>query len=158
MKKRIAWMMTILGIVGGALLGGALRKRDAQGQNEKIEKFKEYYNLLNQWLMIKQQGKNLEDYFRNHAYYKIAIYGMGELGNRLYDELKNTQVRVVYAIDQSANQICVDLPICMKDDLDKPEVDAIIVSAVFAFDEIRESLAENYDVPIISLDDVIYEI
>ena len=32
----------------------------------------------------------------------IAIYGMGYLGECLYEELENTDIQVLYGIDQSA--------------------------------------------------------
>ena len=44
----------------------------------------------------------------------------------------------------------------MEDDL-KP-VDAIVVTAITFFDEIKEKLSEKIDCPIISLEDILYEV
>jgi hypothetical protein len=37
-------------------------------------------------------------------------------------------------------------------------VDAIVVTAITFFDEIEEKLSEKIDCPIISLDDILYEV
>ena len=123
----------------------------------KIEKFKGYYNMLNQWLMLKQEGKSLEKYFEDNGYKNIAIYGMGEIGNRLYNELKDSKkVKIKYVIDKNAD-ICSETRIFNIDD-NFPDVDAVIITATFAFDEIKEELGKRLYVPVISIDDVIYSV
>lgn len=155
--------------VGKFILGGAIGSMIAEGvvlylknktvkdKSQKVDKFKGYYNMLNQWLSLKNEGKSLEKYFIDNGYRTIAIYGMGEMGNRLYEELKNSGITVKYAIDKEADNTYSELEVVdMNDDLE--EVDAIIISAVFAFDEIREELSAKVDYPVISLEDVVYEI
>ena len=82
---------------------------------------------------------------------------MGEVGNRLYSELKDSSIKVEYAVDKNAGFINDDLEIRDIDD-DLQNVDAIIVTATFAFDEIIEDLEDKVSFPIISLEDVIYDI
>ena len=113
--------------------------------------------MLNQWLLLKQEGKSLEKYFAENGYKTIAIYGMGEMGNRLYDELKNSSVvEIKYAIDKNAAGTYSELEVFDPDD-EMTEVDAVIVTAIFAFDEIEDELSEKIQCPIISLEDVVYE-
>ena len=75
------------------------------------DKFKNYYHMLNQWLMLRQKGILLEKYFIDRDFRKIAIYGMGEIGSRLYDELKESCIAIQYAVDQNAEAISADLKI-----------------------------------------------
>jgi len=153
--KTIVAVLT--GLAGGAIVTTKLKNNIICAKDEKIDKFKLYYNLLNQWLMIKQEGKNLEQFFLDKNYHSIAIYGMGEMGNRLYEELKGTSIEVKYAIDKNAGKTYSELEVVeLEDDLKK--VDVIVVSAVFAFDEIEVELSEKMDCPIISLEDVVYEL
>lgn len=155
MKKGIAG---ILGMIVGAAAVGHLSGRKVQEKTQKVDKFRGYYNMLNQWLSLKQQGKSLEQYFVDNGYQSVAIYGMGEMGNRLYDELKGTdKVTIKYAIDKNAGDAYSELQVLELED-DLPEVDVVIVTAIFAFDEILESLSERIDAPIVSLEDVVYEI
>lgn len=112
---------------------------------------------MNQWVKVKQEGKNLADYFVSNGYHRIAVYGMSYAGETLLDELKDTSITVEYGIDKNADSIYADVDIfSMDDDLD--EVDAIVVTAITFFDEIKEKLSDKVECPIISLEDVLYEV
>ena len=157
-KGGVAVVSTLLGAVAGAVGSGYLAGKKVNQKTAKVDKFKSYYNMLNQWLSLKQEGKSLEKYFVDNGYKIIAIYGMGEMGNRLYDELKDSkEVTIKYAVDQNAASAFSELEVRDTED-ELEEVDAIIVTAIFAFDEIEKQLSESASFPIISLEDVVYEI
>lgn len=150
-----------LGVVVGAVIGGGVTSKvcheNINEKNLKVDKFKGYYNMLNQWLVLKQKGQSLEKYFVDHNYKVIAIYGMGEMGNRLYDELKNTSIEIKYAVDKEAANTYSELEVLDKD-VDFENVDAMVVTATFAFSEIEEELQKKVEFPIVSLEDVVYEV
>ena len=113
--------------------------------------------MMNQWVKVKQEGKSLAVYFETNGFKKIAIYGMSYAGETLVDELKNTGITVAYGIDKRADSLYADLEIVtMEDDLG--DVDAIVVTAITFFDEIEEQLLEKIDCPILSLEDILYEV
>lgn len=157
MKKRTAILTTLLGGMAGAAVTGKIAAKEVQNKGEKIIKFKGYYNMLNQWLALKQEGKSLAEYFVTNGYKEIAIYGMGEMGNRLYDELKDTEIQVKYAIDKNAASTYSELDVKEIDD-ELTEVDVVVVTATFAFDEIKEKFSGKVDMPIVSLEDVVYSV
>ncbi len=160
MKKVFKFVITLL---SGAALGFTLCKRffkaaPKDDANDKVEKFKGYYNLLNQWLTLKQEGKTLEQYFMDNQYKTVAIYGMGELGKRLYDDLSGSAaVQIKYALDKNAGEIYKDIDVKAIDE-ELEEVDAIIVTATFAFNEIASNLSESFRCPIVSLEDIVFEV
>lgn len=156
-KGTIAVLSTLIGAAAGAAGSGYFGNKQIEQKTEKVDKFKGYYNMLNQWLILKQEGKNLSEYFQSNQHKTIAIYGMGEMGNRLYDELKNTDVSVKYAVDKNASGTYSELNVIDPED-EFENVDVIVVTATFAFDEIVEELREKVDFPIVSLEDVIYEV
>jgi hypothetical protein len=157
MKKGvIAVLSMMIGAAAGSAGIGYFKGQQVKQKAEKVDKFKGYYNMLNQWLMLKQEGKSLDQYFVKNGYKSIAIYGMGEIGSRLYDELKNTDITIAYAIDKNAANTYSDLEVLELDD-NLEEVDAVIVTAFFAFSEIEEELSSKLDCPIISIEDVVYE-
>ncbi|MCM1499966.1 MAG: hypothetical protein NC124_16000 [Clostridium sp.] len=158
MKKGLLATVSLLaGTAVGATAMGKVKNSAVEEKTEKIDKFKGYYNMLNQWLVLKQEGKSLEQYFVDNQYKTVAIYGMGEMGNRLYDELKGSnKVKIKYAVDKNANSTYAELEVLESVD-DLPEVDIIIVTAIFAFDEIEEELSQKSSCPVVSLDDVVYE-
>ncbi len=158
MKKGILGILaTVTGAVAGAAAMNYYKSKKVTEKAEKVDKFKGYYNLLNQWLVIKHEGKSLDNYFLMQGYKSIAIYGMGELGNRLYEELRNTEVTVKYAIDKKAESTYSELNVVsLEDELET--VDAVVVTATFAFDEICEELENVLDCPIVSLETVVYDL
>lgn len=159
MKKGLGTVLTtIIGAAVGAIAMNISQTKKIEKKQEKVDKFKNYYTMLNQWLMLKQEGKSLEKYFIDNGYKTIAIYGMGEMGNRLYDELKDSKlVEVKYAIDQNAATTYSELEVVEKDD-NLAEADVMVVTATFAYEEIEKEMSEKVDFPIISLEDVVYEI
>ena len=158
MKKGIFFALGLsIGAVGAAVITGNLSKKKIDEKDRKVDKFKQYYNVLIQWLELKQKGKKLDDFFVKNSIKTVAIYGMGEMGTRLYEELKNGNVEVKYAIDKNADSTYSELKVIETEDI-RDDVDAIVVSAIFAFDEIREELEKKVNCQILSLDDIVYSI
>lgn len=158
MKKGV---VSILSTLAGAVVGigvvGKLSGEKLNKEKNKSNKHLALYLMMNQWVRVKQEGKNLSSYFEKNGYKRIAIYGMHYVGETLLDELKGTSVQVVYAIDKDADGIYTDIDVVtVEDALD--EVDAIVVTAITFFDEIEEVLREKVSSPIISLEDILYEI
>lgn len=85
---------------------------------------------------------------------------MGEIGNRLYEELKNSsEIEVKYGIDNNASETYSELEVLSLEeytDLASDDIDVIVVTATFAFDDIKKSLSELLDCNIISIEDVVY--
>lgn len=67
------------------------------------KRFEMGFYIFNQWLYLRQKGKQLYLFFEDNQIENIAIYGMGALGERLYDELKDSSISVRYAIDRIAD-------------------------------------------------------
>ena len=116
------------------------------------EKHLALFLMMNQWVAVKQEGKNLADYFEKQGYKSIAVYGMSYAGERLLEELKGSDIQVQYGIDKNADNIYMDVNIVTMEDELKP-VDAIVVTPIFFFDDIEEELSQKIDCPIISLED-----
>ena len=55
-------------------------KKMSGGETEELRKLAEKHLGImiayDQWLALKQDGKNLADYFEQNDYHKIAVYGM----------------------------------------------------------------------------------
>jgi len=152
----IALLSGVLGIVlVTKAIHGYIRKTNKL--TGLVVKNEQLMLLMAQWMENKRKNKRIESFFEKNGFETIAIYGMSYLGECLYEELKGSEsVRVDYAIDKNPVNT-TDLRICNPDgDLD--EVDAIVVTAVYYFDEIADVLWEKVDCPIVSLEDVIRSI
>ncbi len=158
MKKKILMLgETVLAAAAGFMAAFLFKKKMPDKSADKANKFKTYYNTLNRWLELKQKGVSLDKWFQKNGYKNAAVYGMGELGNRLYEELKDTEIRVEYAIDKNAYGVSLDIPVYQKED-ELPDVDVIVISAVFAFSEISGELEKKCTCPIVSLEDIVFEL
>jgi len=158
MKKKIILFGEIMAAAAAGFMAAFLFKKKMPDKSaDKASKFKTYYNTLNRWLELKQNGVSLDKWFQKNGYKNAAVYGMGELGNRLYEELKDTEIKVEYAIDKNAYGVSLDIPIYQKED-ELPDVDVIVVSAVFAFSEISGELEKKCTCPIVSLEDIVFEL
>lgn len=154
-------MVAVLSTITGAAIGATAVFRTG---NDKMKKEKELdrkndaiLKLFSKWLSAKQKGKSLVQYFEENQYKTIAVYGLHYLGECLVEELKGSSVEVKYAIDRNADKIETDVKMYRPDE-DLPEVDVVVVTPFYYFDEIDEMLFEKMDCPIVSIEDVIYEI
>lgn len=162
MEKSIGKVIsTLTGITAGAVVGGiAARTVSSKKIKELLDghaKVHELYMAFDQWLRIRQEGKTLVEYFERNDYKTVAIYGMKELGERLYDELQDSGITVRYVIDKNADAIYADVDVITPDD-ELEQVDVIVVTALYYFDEIEEMLSEKVDYPVVSLEDILYEV
>lgn len=162
MKKGTTTVIsTLFGAAVGAIAGGTAVKtsssKEIEKKNETLAKFHVFYSAFDRWLQIYQEGGTLAEYFKKNNYKTVAIYGMKELGERLLDELKDSGITVCYAIDKNADQLYADVVILTPEDELEP-VDVIVVTAIYYFDEIKDMLSEKVDYPIVSLEDILYEL
>lgn len=162
MKKGIISIIsTLIGAAAGGAAGALATSKvmgEAVAKEQKMSnKHLALFLMMNQWVLVKQEGKNLASYFEKNNYRKIAVYGMSYAGERLLNELKGSGIEVAYGIDQNADGIYSEIEIVTKEDTLEP-VDAIVVTPVFFFQEIEKDLAEKVDCPILSLEDILYEV
>lgn len=158
MKKILT---SLLSFLSGVIIGVGVIGRAATGETEKAKSMSDkhlgLFLMMNQWVKVKQEGKNLAAYFEKNHYRKIAVYGMSYAGETLIDELKDTGITVAYGIDKNAGSIYADVDIVSVED-SLADVDAVVVTAITFFDEIEERLSAKIDCPILSLEDILYEV
>ncbi len=161
MKKTAAGVLSVLSAVGGAAAGGAVIGKQLSSRLTDTQKMSDkhlaLFTMMNQWVKVKQEGKNLSSYFEKNGYKEIAVYGMSFAGETLLGEFKASDVKVKYGIDRNADRIFADVEVVTPDSY-LEEVDAIVVTSITFFDEIERMLSEKMDCPIISLEDVLYEV
>ena len=156
--KNVKFSKMVISFLSGSIVAaigiGKYAQKNIGESYKKINKFKNYYNVLIQWLAKKQKNQSIEKYFIDNGYKTIAIYGMGELGNRLYEELKETEIIMKYGIDKNSGFGEIEI-LDIDDEL--PEVDVVVVTAVFDFDKIESNLKDKVNCPVISLEDIVYD-
>ena len=149
MKKSILMGVSALSgaVIGASASSLKLNGIIAEKQNEK-EKFRIMYQLMEKWMRIKQKGQSIETYFNT--------YGYRDIGKLLIIELKDSSVNVVYGIDRNANATDAIKIVSPNEDLEN--VDVIVVTAIAYFGEVDQLLSEKVQCPVISFEDIIYEL
>lgn len=130
------------------------KKKELQKISESEKKMIQYYRFLNRWLVLKQKGNSIIDFFLENNYKSIAIYGYAEFGQRLHDELRESEIEVKYIIDKNIDQVWADIDIYGLDET-FPSVDVIVVTAFFSYEEIEDELLDRVTCPIVSIEDVV---
>lgn len=54
----------------------------------QIEEYEQYLNMMNQWLILTQEGKRLNRFIAGQGWHKIAVYGMSIYGRHAIRDLK----------------------------------------------------------------------
>lgn len=122
--------------------------------NEEKDKFYWMFRFMDDWMNKKIRGLNVEDYLLKRNYSNIAIYGMSYIGQTLINELENSKISIKYGIDRDAEVYWDTFPIKRPNQI-TDDVDAIIVTTVMCFDEIRHTIRERVKCPVISLEEIV---
>ncbi len=158
MKKGVISVLSALtGTAFGAGAVGKVTGKSIDKAKSMSDKHLALFLMMNQWVKVKQEGKNLSEYFEKNGYKNIAIYGMSYAGETLINELKDTGITVAYGIDRNADSIYADVDIVSIDDALEP-TDAVVVTAITFFDEIEKALSGKVNCPILSLEDILFEV
>lgn len=123
-------------------------------KSRSLVRLREYFNLFERWMILRDYNLQLSWFFCEHGYEKIAIYGMGIMAQHLMMELKNTEVQIVCGIDRSARNMEDVIPILSLEDK-FPLVDVIVVTVTYEYDSIKGMLSSCTDFPIVSLKQII---
>lgn len=156
-KGIIAVLSAVVGAGSGAAAVEMKRVKDVKEKKALSDKHLKMFKMMDHWVGVKQEGKNLAEYFTANGYRKIIIYGMHYVGERLIEELKGTDIEIVCGIDKNAQSLFMDINMITKEET-IPEADVIVVTAISFFDEIEEELRNRVSCPIISMEDVVYEL
>lgn len=133
-----------------AAVGGEERVRRKLGK--EVRKFKNYFHLMNQWLSYLEKGSVAADFFAERGYYTIAVYGYGAVGKHLVAQLKGSPVHISYLIDRTAK--CDSAIPVVRPDEEFPSADAIVVTPVAEYREIRNHVRKKYAGSIISINEI----
>lgn len=149
-------LFTLIGVAIGAYTVGKSLAENLKKEKKVSNKYLALFLMMNQWIRLKQEMKYLISYFEEKHYNTIAVYGMGCVGMRLLQELKGSNIMVKYGIDKNATQINAEIDVISPEDV-LEDVDVVIVTAISFISEIEEGLSQRLSCPILSLEDILYQ-
>ncbi len=113
-------------------------KQQYEATLKEVNRYKKKYELMYQWMKLKQNGIELIEFFQDRKLESIAIYGMGDLGELLYKELEDNRI-IKFGIDRQLKQN--KIPIYSLENV-KEKIDAIVITPVLITDEIEDQIYE----------------
>lgn len=137
----------------GNLPAGARKKEKDTG----VLRQERNLRMFDIWLTLWERGTCLVDWLIAQEIYSVAVYGAGYLGRHLIAELRDSPVNMAYIIDRSVVKMNVECHIYRLGDK-LPDVDAIIVTPVGQYDNIRRSLSDYTKCRTISLEHILTEL
>lgn len=156
MKKTVKIIGALAGVGGLLYFVAGWQQKCIDRWKEQAEKNRAMFVLMDRWANIRQNGRCLEEYFLKNEYYRIAVYGLGVMGQRLIKEFDNSKIEIAYGIDKNEDMAYTNLEVVtMEDEL--KQVDAVVVTVVKEFDAIRERLMEKTECQVIALEDILGE-
>ena len=97
--------------------------------------------------------KNKGNFLQTITFQNIAIYGMKELGERLWDEIKKSDITVKYVIERNPSVLGDFVILSPEDEL--PPVDLIVITADYYYSEISDMLGKKVDYTMLSISSLI---
>lgn len=155
----ITLFISLIMFVIGICFTIGFMKKDIERYYILSEVKAEINDVLYAWLQNKIEGRKYENYFKKHDYNSIAVYGFGDLGTKFVDDLvaEGLGNTIACIIDKDAADIEDDFKIVTPDErID--DVDAIVVTPIQFYTEIKRDLSHKVDCDIVSLEELIYEI
>lgn len=136
-----------------------LRKGIVRGikkkENERMEL--QYLNMMNQWLILKQNHMSFERFFLDRQIHTIGIYGMGIYGRHLVRELKESKrCKVIIGLDRKQLSPYLGVEVIHPDQ--KFEIPDAIVDTVICDKKHKNELKMKYGVKIFDLEELIFDI
>ena len=155
MKK---WMIVAASFCFGGMVGVfCMRKhfeKKIQCERMKNGTTVNQLSLMKEWVLKQKENHSVEAYLSERGYHRVAIYGLGEVGKVLLHRLQQNDIIVRYGIDQNGDSVCSDIEVYRPDD-DLKKVDAVIVTPISAYEDIKKVLEEKLPCPIISFREIL---
>lgn len=137
----------------GFIFGGKMLVGMINDYKKRMERNLSNMMLFNDWLETLYSGGSIEQYFHNNGYKRIMIYGNGHIGRRLFQALADSDIEVAAVMDKSASGD--EDGMVIGPDSKIPDVDCIVITPVYFYDDISAMLQEKTNVPVVSMQKVI---
>lgn len=121
-------------------------------------RYKKYYSLCNEWINILNTRGSLVQYFEKRQYKKIYIYSDGELTHRLIEDIGEKLYNLDGIVVKDKINCSEKYMYYTQDEIDKGKDNLIIITPIYAFEEIKNDLSEFFKGKIISIEDIINEL
>ncbi len=112
------------------------------------------YNLIFNWIDRLLSGKSIKGYLIKREIKRVSIYGAGQLGALLIRDLENSEISIIDLIDSVEGKF-IGKRSAIKIEEMSSEIDAVIVTVIEGYEDIRKDIKQNLNVEVISLKEIV---
>ena len=109
---------------------------------KEAEKDRYYLHILDHWMLQRENGFSVAGWMKKENYRRIAVYGYGILGRHFCKELYDSGIKVEYIIDQRKESLCAEYEVFLPSE-SLPEVEAVVVTAVYEYSSVYKKLKDR---------------
>ena len=160
MKKRMAVLTAVLGAVSGGVLVKKVWLEKYRRQKAELEAAGRERDLFYTWLLLAQNGVELEEYFSAHGYKTAAILGMNREGRRLFDALHGCDdVSAAYGVEiENLSAVHEHMEVYRLGDDPLPPADCMVICDLERTPEKLEAAKGEFPGDIVTLTEVLAEL
>ena len=141
----------VIGCIIGSVCGKRLFLRMVISKNKAMIKNIFLYNVCGSLLLLREKNVDLSSFFAENGLKRIAVYGMGRIGQSFIELLKDTDYAVSYGIDRNKPKGIV--PVYGLDE-NLPEADIVVVT-IWEIKDVKETLIVNEGCRIVGIKDIL---
>lgn len=151
MKKGLVVALTGICSFGiGFFLGGKMLVGMINEYKSGMKRNSANMMVFNNWIEFIYNGGHIDEYLNDNNYSRVMIYGNGYIGKRLKQALEKTSIEVIAVMDKKDSNSQGGIILGINDEI--PNVDCIIITPIFYYDEIYDMLQKKTKVPVFSIE------
>lgn len=159
-KKMLAWgnaiSTVLLAYVACKYL---ITKQELEREKAGVKRMGGLLALANRIIRANSQGKTISKTIEERGITSVAIYGMGEIGERIMEDiLLNSSVRLLYGIDIKAAELYMAVPVYTLQQaagIEKP--DLIILTVSGSNNSLRKEIQEKMSCEVMTIGELLCE-
>lgn len=136
-----------------------MTKQELEREKAGIKRMSGLLALANQIIRANSQGKTISKIIEERETTSVAIYGMGEIGERIMEDiLLNSPVRLLYGIDIKAAELYMAVPVYTLQqaaEMEKP--DLIILTVSGNNDSLKKEIQEKMSCEVMTIGELLCE-
>lgn len=136
-----------------------ITKKELEREKAGVKKMGGVLALANQIIRANSQGKTISGNIEELGIRTVAIYGMGEIGERMMEDiLLNSSVKLLYGIDVKASELYMAVPVYTLDQaavMEKP--DLILLTVGGGSDSLRKEIREKMSCEVMTIGELLCE-
>ncbi len=128
-------------------------QRGLETRLKELDRLKAAEDIYAIWLNARGEKVSVAQMLKLAGYKTVAIYGMGKMGMRLYQEIK-MEIEVKCYIDRNAAYLKADIPIYTLED-DIPQVDLVIIALADREHRIQKDVSNTINCPVKGIEEIL---